>query len=177
MANLFNPPRPAHKLWILRYLFRSLSKEPCLAQNQRGQPLEQNPERSQFTPATAATRDPIPRMLLFSEHDLNSVRTRTDYQALREGTRSPSNYTIDRVAKARGLKVQSNPTVSSWFASRKCLAEFIEDRVDQKEPKDPEGFRREFQKLLTGNHIIGSKTVDHFMNLKIDAEQGYLRSA
>lgn len=111
-------------------------------------------------------------MLLFSEHDLNSVRTRTDYHALGEGTRSPSNYTIDAVARARGLKLQSNYTVSSWFASRQSLAEFIENRVEQKEPNDPEGFRRELQSILSGNYIIGSKTVNHFMNLKVDAEQG-----
>ncbi len=131
-------------------------------------------------------KDPIPRMLIFPEHGLDSARVSTKYSALSEGPHGLTSYTISSVAEANGLRFElkvrgldlvrqfmnfsANMGLSTW-----TIRDFEQTRLkflkSQALKPTLEGVRRQIAKEFGGHSIMGSTTANHFINIQIDADR------
>jgi hypothetical protein len=136
--------------------------------------------------ARNAGQDPIPRMLIFPEPMLDSAAVRTDYSALSSGVHGLSSYTITSVAQASGLRFQakikdldlprqfmqcySNMGPGTW-----TIRDFEQMRLNflRSQGRNPtsEGVKRQIAESLGGHSIVGSKVINHFINIHIDVDR------
>ena len=128
-------------------------------------------------------RDPIPRMLIFPEPSMDGIPLTVDYSALAERGHGPSSYTITAVALANNLNFQlssSDLTLQRQFfdfysgrgPGKWAVTDFEQMRLNWLRGKglNPplEVVKRHIREELGGHSILGSKTVNHFINVEID---------
>jgi hypothetical protein len=137
-------------------------------------------------------QDPIPRQLIFPDPLIDGIPLSAEYQALAERGHGPSSYTITAVASANNLQYQLQnrdltlPRQFFEFYSRTGpgnwnIADFIAMRMNwlrtqRGNAAPPEAsVRRYILDSIGGHSILGSKTVNHFINVHID-NSGHIRA-
>jgi hypothetical protein len=128
-------------------------------------------------------QDPIPRQLIFPEPNMDDIPLTTTYGALADRGFGPSGYTITAVALASGLEFQLRdrdltlPRQFMDFSARTGpgnwnINEFVQMRLDWLRTRrlnpSPEAVQHHIMEELGGHSIMGSKTVNHFINVHVD---------
>jgi hypothetical protein len=127
--------------------------------------------------------DPIPRQLIFPDPLLDGIPLSAEYRALADRGHGPSSYTITAVASASNLRYQLNNKDLSlqrqffeFYAhaalDRWNIGDFVQMRLNwlasQGRNPSPEAVRKYVFDQLGGHSIMGSKTVNHFINVEVD---------
>jgi hypothetical protein len=125
--------------------------------------------------------DPIPRLLIFPEPRLDDIPLRAEYAALAEHGRGASSYTITAVASDNNLQcrvAETRRTIANQFldfyarngSARWNIDDFVRERMRFLRTNAPsDAVKRHVMTELGGHSIVGSKQVNHFVNMRIDA--------
>lgn len=129
--------------------------------------------------------DPVPRMLIFPGARLEDNPIRASYEALAHTVHGLSGYTITSVAEAHDLKTRHGnrellQLLVDYYArmgpATWTIDDFVRARLNQLRAagQNPSlrALRIHVANELGGDSIIGSKTVNHFVNLSINASGG-----
>jgi hypothetical protein len=131
----------------------------------------------------AGNHDPIPRQLIFPDPLIDGTPLPVAYQALADAGHGPSSYTISAVALAHNLHFQLNNkdlTLQRQFfdfysrngPGKWDIADFVNYRLTwlrgQGRNTTPEAVRRYVMEQMGGQSIVGSKSVNHYINVEID---------
>jgi len=124
-------------------------------------------------------KDPIPRMLIFPQWNLDQIQATHQYDALLGGRYSLADYTITAVASRLGLnsltgdKQMVNALME--FATRAhgpwTLDDFVKARTERPGLSAKPSFalmKKTVESSLKGDAIIGSTDGKHFMTMSFD---------